>query len=466
MKISTLIALASITLGTANALQLPHIAQETPAPEPRLMKRMRDVIINKEYAKQQELKKAKELGLTSSNNIPPKWVRTVGDIVEIVQPTVIEGVTFSAKPPATTNGLEPWVTLKDDGSPKTIKPQVKNGITKNAWPTYGTWYQTATTKVWTKEELRAHNMADDEVFEEVIYVEEGDLHDHNLSPLIRCVPDRYKKKGIGRDLTTEPFCTPKDNAQWRKDKTYFITWYSRYFGDGVKNVRFHLSHIKESARYKGLKKREDEVEGDELVEEAVVKRDDDKEVSLDKRSAVLQQGGKISEYSFYSSDWTSNEQGFFPIFIDKSWFGKEYVRKVLLSIQPDDISDEDFDHYKDSIVVEISQGSKVSKGHLEDLKKLEEKYANRHLGESIEVEEGIDYEKYILMMTMPTCVILAAFGMYIFVTINKVDLSGLKKRKFARERTTHRRIPFKRKNDNPYSPLPQYNSELNTLKHD
>ena len=50
--------------------------------------------------------------------------------VEIVTPTIIQGVTFNAQPPSTTNGLEYWVSLKDDGSPKTIKPQMKNGQIK------------------------------------------------------------------------------------------------------------------------------------------------------------------------------------------------------------------------------------------------------------------------------------------------------------------------------------------------
>lgn len=448
--------MATLAVGTVNAVQLPHIAEETPAPTPRLVKRMRDAIINKDYARLQELKKAKEMGLASSTtDVPPRWVRTVDGKAEIVQPTVIQGVTFSAKPPKTTNGLEPWVSLKDDGSPKTIKPQLKNGATKHALPTYGTWYQTATTIVYNKEQLQAHNMADDEIFEEVIYVDE-DLTDHNLSPLIRCTPDRYKKKGVARELSTEPFCTPKDNARLTKDKTYFVTWYSRYFNDKVQNVRFHLSHIKESGKFKDMKKRDEKPE-EEPENEA--------SMALEKRSSVLQQGGKISEYSFYSSDWVSNEQGFFPLYIDESWFGKEYYRKVLLSIQPDDVADDEFDYLQDSVVVEIWQGVKVGKDYAQDLKKLEEKYANRHLGETMEVEEGIDYEKYIIMMTMPTCVVLAALGMYLFVTFNKVDLSGLQKRKFARERTSHRKLPFKRKNQD-YSPLPQYNSELNNLKAD
>ncbi|RLV95713.1 Uncharacterized protein JA1_000692 [Spathaspora sp. JA1] len=450
MKVLSLIALTSLCLGSVQAGRLPDIAVETPAPESphRLQKRMRDIIVNKDYAKNQA---AKEAGGSSTTDIPLKWVRTVGTKVEIVHPTVIAGVTFSAKPPLTTDGLEPWVSLDKDGRPKTMKPEIKGGRTKKAHPTYGTYFQTATTILHSKEDLKAHNMEDDEIFEEVVYLDE-DLSDHNLSPLIRCTPDRYQKKGIAKDKLTEPFCTPQDNARLIRDKTYFVTWYSRFFSDDVTKVKIHLSHIKESLRQKGLKKRQ-EVESEQVP------------VSLDKRSAVLEHGGKVTELSFYTSDWVSNDQGFFPLDIDEKWFGNEYWRKVLLTLQPDNVADEDFDHMKNSIVVEIWKGVKVSKGHLEDLKKLEEKHANAYLGKVDEVEEGIDYEKYIIMMTMPTCVILAAFGMYLFITINKVDLSKVKKRKFARERTTHKMIPL-RHSKKDYTALPQYNTEFSGLKHD
>ena len=44
----------------------------------------------------------------------------------------------------------------------------------------------------------------------------------------------------------------------------------------------------------------------------------------------------------------------------------------------------------------------------------------------IEVEEGVDFEKYMIMMGLPTCVLIAGFGMWLFVTINKIDLSSIK----------------------------------------
>ncbi|KAL6452471.1 PSG1 PMA1 stabilization in the Golgi protein 1 [Candida maltosa Xu316] len=448
LSISLLLSLVSLT----NAAVVPDdiFPQETPEPQPtstatptnvNLFKRMREVIINKDYAKMQAAKTQSSTTVTP----PPKWIRTYEGKTEIVTPTIIEGVTFSARPPETTNGLEWWVSLKDDGSPKTIKPQNKNGQIKNGRPDYSTWFESATTVTYNKEQLQAHNMADDEIFEEVQYIKEADLDTHLLSPLIRCTPDRYKKKGIGRDKSTEPICTPKDNAQLKMDKTYFITWYSRFFDANVKNVKIHLSHIRESLKQKGLKKRSD----------------NEKETVI-KRSSVLELGGKISESSFYSSPWISNDQGFYPIYINESWFGSEYWRKVLLSIQPEDVSDEEFNIFDNSVVVEIWKGSKVSKDHLTDLKKLEEKYANRHMYD-FEVEEGIDFEKYMMMIGLPTCVVIAAFGMWLFVKINKVDLSKVRKRKFAREQTTHRRIPFVSKKS---SQLPQFSTELGDLKHD
>lgn len=458
MKVSVLTTFLLLILLT-NAVVIPDdfFPQETPAPLPtrstktsdsiHLFKRIREVIINKDYARNQA---AKTQSSSSTVTPPPKWVRTLTDgKVEIVTPTIIQGVTFNAQPPSTTNGLEYWVSLKDDGSPKTIKPQMKNGQIKNGRPDYSTWFQTATTIVYNKEQLKAHNMADDEIFEEVKYIQEGDLENHLLSPIIRCTPDRYKKKGIGRDKTTEPFCTPKDDARLTKDKTYFVTWYSRFFDENkVDKVRIHLSNIKESLKQKGLKKRDEQTNQE-----------------FDKRSKVLEMGGKVTDFSFFTSDWISNDQGYFPLYIDDNWFGSEYWRKVLISIQPDNIPDEEFNVLQNSIVVEIWKGVKVSKDHLTDLKKLEEKYANRHMHD-IEVEEGVDFEKYMIMMGLPTCVLIAGFGMWLFVTINKIDLSSIKKRKFARKNTTHKRIPFKTKSNKDYDHLPQFNTELDELKHD
>ena len=73
---------------------------------------------------------------------------------------------------------------------------MKNGQIKNGRPDYSTWFQTATTIVYNKEQLKAHNMADDEIFEEVKYIQEGDLENHLLSPIIRCTLIDIRKREL------------------------------------------------------------------------------------------------------------------------------------------------------------------------------------------------------------------------------------------------------------------------------
>ncbi|CAI5756848.1 unnamed protein product [Candida verbasci] len=448
---------------STSSIDLPIVTEEAV----KLSKRMRDVIVNKDYQKQQEAKK--KLTQSSTETPPPRWIRTRKDgRTEIVTPTIIQGVTFSARPPKTTDGLEPWVSLKDDGSPKTINPKYKNGRIKDGYPSYTTYFQQATTFTYNKEQLKAHNMAEDEIFTEIIYTEEEDLEDHFLNPIIRCTPDRYKMKGIGRDKSPEPFCTPKDTARLIMDKTYFVTWYSRFFDPTVKQIKLHFTNVKESLKEKGLRKREFNETAQEKgeKEEEEEEEEEKKDLALfDKRSRTIEKGGRIQD-SFFQTEWLDNELGYYPLYINESFFDKSYTvfeKKVLISIQPDNIPDEEFDILKNSIVVEFSKGSIVSKGHLEDLKKLEEKYANRHM-HNIEIEEGIDYEKYMVMLALPTCVLIAAVGMYFFVTINKIDLSHLKKTSFAGKKTTHRRIPFKTKKNT--TALPVYKSDINGPKHD
>lgn len=413
------------------------------AAEPTLQKRFKEKIVAEGYRKQQEA-----LSSSSTSVTQTPWVRTItvdsSEHVEIITPTVIAGVTFSAKPPKTTDGLEPWISLNKDGSPKTIKPQLKNGRTKNASPTYGTYFATATTVTYNKEQLKAHNMAEDEIFTEVQYVDEDPL-EHSLNPLMRCTPNSYSKKGVGKDKSTEPFCFPRDNSVLKVDKSYFITWYSRFFEEDVQNVRVHLSHVKEAPMQKGWKR--DNVE--ESVEKKGILPFLISLPSFMKRSSVIEQGGSIESASFYISDWLPKSTGYLPVTILREWTSSEYYKKVLISIQPDNVEDEDFDHLANSIVVEFAQGAKVSKEYMEDLKKLDAKYAGEY-----EVIPGPDYEKYYIIMGMPTAVALAALLMYFFVWANKgqTDLSHLKKKRFARGNTTRKMLSFKKKEPT----LPQY----------
>ena len=269
-------------------------------------------------------------------------------------------------------------------------------------------------------------MAEDQVHSEVEWIDE-DLTYRSLNPIIRCTPARYKKKGLAKDTLTEPFCTPDDNSLLKIGNTYFVTWYSRFFGDDVQKVRLHISLVEEAAKQKGFRK----------------------------RSAIIEQGGKLTG-TVFSSDWIDKDQGYYDLQILEEWIGeKSYTKRALLTLQPDNVSAEDFDLLDKYVIVDMSKGNKVSKGTHLDLKALEEKQRNRQLG--IEIEEGIS-EKYMIMMLMPTCVILAALGMYIFVFINKgsTDLSHLKRRKAAGKNTTHKMIPWAKKkmNGGGYSMLP------------
>lgn len=417
---------------------------------PVLEKRYKEVVVNKDYKHLQLLKKH---GTTSAAPLKA-WVRTIYETkVEIVTPTVVAGVTFSAQPPATTDGLEPWVSLNNDGSPKTIRPKMKNGVIKNKSPDYSTWFQTATTVRYTKEELKAHNMADDEVFEHEQLIPE-DLTYHALNPILRCTPDFYKHKGMAKDVSPEPFCFPRDNSVLYFGRTYFVTWYHRFFDDNVRNVKLHLSFVKELARQKGLKRGLPEPEVAE--EKRAAEMEKGGEMGLDKRSVVIEKGGSMGKVSFFTSDWLPKDAGMLALDIDEEWFDDaDFSRKVLISLQPDSVDDADFAHMDNYVVVEVARRAKVSKGHQEDITAQEERQRMKALyGDNYEIEEGLDYEKYVIIMTMPTCVLLAAVGMYFFVRYNARghDLTFLKKVKFAKRKRT--RLP--RRNDSQYTELPQW----------
>lgn len=441
MKLTLCVLLLAcfLTLPHAGATSVSSADAQVTEP-PHLEKRYKDVIVNKNY---KDLELLKKYGTPEPEPTLKPWVRTIYSTkVEIVTPSVVAGVTFGAKPPRTTDGLEPWISLNKDGSPKTIKPKMKNGAIKDKSPDYGTWFQTATTVKYTKEELKAHNMGEDEVFHEESFIEE-DLTYRLLNPLLRCTPDYYKKKGMAKDTSPEPFCFPRDDARLYQELTYFVTWYYRFFDEEVKNVKLHLSYVKESARQKGLKR------------DLGAKKDDDKS-ELGKRSVVMEKGGSLGQRSFFTSDWIAKEEGFFALEVRPEWLEKEFYRKVLLSLQPDNVADDEFDPMSKFIVVELAQRAKVAKGHQEDIKKTEERQKMKAMyGDDYDVEEGLDYEKYIIIMTMPTCVMLAVLFMYFFVWYNKRshDISFLKLVKFSRKKRS--KLPFKGKKSQ-YTELPQF----------
>ncbi|KAG7195458.1 uncharacterized protein KQ657_003220 [Scheffersomyces spartinae] len=416
-------------------------------------RKQKDVIINKEYAKQQEEQANREAGISNTEETPTPWVRTISETIKVVvTPTVIAGVTFDAKPPKTTNGLEPWVSLKKDGSPKTIKPKNNGGVIKNGYPTYGTYFATPTTITHKKEDIKQDDSNKEEDFSEIQYIDEDPTY-HELNPLIRCTPKLYYKKGAAKNVLSEPFCFPHDNQRWVSGKEYFVLWYSKYFSDDVKKVRLHLNFVKEKAKNRVLK-REDSFENDD---------NSDFTIELAKRSKVIEQGGRIQGDSFYSSEWIDNVKGFHHIYIDEEWMSKstDFYRKVLVSIQPDNVEDDEHNHYENFFVVQMAKKAHVGKGHMEDLKALEKKWR----AEGVEIEDDEDhFEKYYVMMLLPTIVCVIALAMYLFVQFNNrdLDLSFLrsKRKRAAGSKTTHKMLHLNYQKHPGSSALPQYKSDV------
>lgn len=385
MKLLTLALLATVGLG----------ADTTAAP---LIKRY------------QKVRLPKTTTTSTTQETPKPWVRTIyDDVVEIVTPTVMAGVTFYAKPPANTDAPHPWISLDKNGSPKTIKPELKNGITKNASPTYGTAFQTATTVVYNYDDLKAHNMQPDEVHEEVEWADEDKTY-VSLNPLIRCTPERFRLQGIARDKSSGPFCTPHENAQLVMGNTYFFTWYTKFFSDEY--VRLHFSYVKEKTMDKGMSKR-----------------------SVDT--------------AFFSTPWIENLHGFYDFSIQEEWLRDEWKQNVAVSIQPRSIEDDEFDLLTNATVFKIQRKSTVGKNSKEDRARM---------------DAGItDDTWYYVMLSIPSVICLTGIGMYIFLLITKGerDFSAVRRKAV---RSKHRILgKFKGTKNKRYSELPQF--EKGGLKH-
>ncbi|SCU79518.1 LAFA_0B03664g1_1 [Lachancea sp. 'fantastica'] len=309
---------------------------------------------------------------STSEEIKP-WRRTIySSQVEVVTPTVIAGVTFSAKPAVTSDPLQPWVSLDKLGSPKTKKPEIKKGRTVNGYPDYKTFFQTAHTTTLSGAELGAHNMDDKEIFEEE-YFDDEDKTYVSLNPVIRCTPDRYRNKGLAKDVSSAPFCTPFENVEWKIDHTYFVTWFTKFFEDPAtdkiaEKVRLHAFYVKEKAHEKGFGKR-----------------------SL--------------RGSFFSSEWVKNVDGLYPVEPTEEWLQDKYEKRILLAIQPDYISDDEFDPWSHGLLLNVIMGSRVFKNTKEQL-------ALQDAGLS-------DDTWYYVALTMPTMVVVACVAMYFFLQLNK-----------------------------------------------
>lgn len=354
MKLLSLVALAAVA--SAAAVSPVETSSPTITQGPHLEKRYQKVRLPTTTS-------------STSSETPKPWIRTIYSTVrEIVTPTVIRGVTFSAKPPENTDDPLPWVSLNKFGSPVTVKPKIKNGRTEKASPDYSTYFKTATTHVYNYEELQAHNMAPDQVHEEIEFIDEDKTY-VSLNPLIRCTPNRYTKQGLARDRDTAPFCTPHSGVELVMGKTYFITWYTKYFPSDVQKVRLHFTYVKESAISKGMK------------------RDIDR--------------------AFHTTEWIDNLHGFYAFEIDEEWFNGKPIVQVGMTIQPDNVDDDDFDLFENATVFKLALGNKVARKTKEQ-KALE--------------DQGITSDSwYYVAMSIPLAVTVSGLLMYVFIQLTKKD---------------------------------------------
>lgn len=284
---------------------------------------------------------------TTAAQLKP-WLRThvleTTTVVELITPTVWEGVTFAAQPKSNLKIAPPWLSLEKNGRIKTITPKTKNGITQNASPEYGTWFQEEVTKTINLKTV--DGIKEDKIHEEIVFVEE-DTADRLLNPIIRCTPERYfKKKRRPYNVMSDPFCTPKEGVNLIMDEVYWVTWYTKYFQDAEK-VRLHLAYI-EKNKYGHVGKRD-------LIPS-------EQQGLLHKRD---------SEDAFWSSEWIPNLDGVYPLRILDEFFIDAPVHDVMLTIQPDTVEDEDFNLvngtyvkiYRQSLKVKTSQKLKVEQSN-------------------------------------------------------------------------------------------------------
>ncbi|XBW36925.1 hypothetical protein QEN19_002504 [Hanseniaspora menglaensis] len=394
---------------------------------------------------------------TKSEILP--WIRTIDltttTIITRVTPEVIslntkDIITISAKPTTTMDQLKSqlrhWVSIKKDGLPKTVKPKLANGheVKNGGYDliNYSTYFMTEKTITLSYEEMgKPKGMKPDEKHIETIKEFEDPSYEWDLNPIMRCFPENfnkmnpknqivYKQDKNNKDfetnvqLTSEPFCAPKENTVWKMDKTYFTHWYYKFFYDTVneeyaEKVKIHLTYITESYKDQGMNKRgfaEDE------------------------------------QLSFWSSDWISNKQGYFPIYIDQAFLKDDYEEKILLTIQPDYMSDAEFHPLMSElnpVKLSIIRGNKIVKQNGDDLEfkhwGTEKQYSKYGHGKTI----------LEIIIIIPTVVFVAFIVMFIFVKINSKnrDFSSIKKFKGSKLKNKINLSKFK---NHKYDELPMH----------
>lgn len=253
------------------------------------------------------------------------------------------------------------------------------------------------------------------VFVEEEYIDEDDTY-VSLNPIVRCTPNLYFNKGLAKDIRSEPFCTPYENSRWKVDKTYFVTWYTRFFTDEnsgkvADKVRVHLSYVKENPVEKGNYKRD-------------------------------------IPATFFSSEWIDNVNGLMPVEVRDEWLQDQFDRRIVVSVQPIYISDEDFDPLQYGILLYITKGSKVFKPTKEQL--------------ALD-DAGITNDQwYYVALSIPTVVVVFFVFMYFFLYANgkNRDFTDVTRKALNKKRRVLGKFSemkkFKNMKNHKYTELPSY----------
>ncbi|KAK9370085.1 hypothetical protein V1509DRAFT_645305 [Lipomyces kononenkoae] len=262
------------------------------------------------------------------------WTRTAPiGTKETVTPFIVEGITISPRPAVVTPTVAvPWISLKNNGAPVTIRPKVKYGYTENASPTYCTWFAEETgTGIVTSDEVG--NSTTTSFAEESAVPQEtnapktvmnGRYYEgefERLNPIIRCTPERYLEQG---DLA--PFCSPASSSELLSEHAYFVTWYSRHFNSTT--VRINL------------------LEYDTL--------------SITSPSAIHDNSVEqnLKEFAFFTSEWVDNELGYYILEIDPKWIGKTFSKSVYIHIESPAEAADDLDVARTPLVT-LMKGPKA-----------------------------------------------------------------------------------------------------------
>lgn len=375
----------------------------------------RVAVVNKQWLKEQ----SEKLHGTTTEPLPGPWVRTIYETVkEVVTPYAIGDVVFATKPPEDPEkqSMNPWITLKKDGTPKTINPKMKNGKVANGFPDVKSHFKTATTIVHLQEDLQAHNLNEGDSHEEIQLIDEDSTY-VSLSPIMRCTPDFYFKRGHANMDSSEPFCFPHDHQKFRLGKTYFMTWFSRYFENSEK-VRIHFAYVRETGMNKGFdrsfKKRD---LGGFLNADIHGAPTKDLKAELENISDDIKFKGAVPG-AFYTSEWVNNDMGFFPIELQKEWLQGKHYKRVMMAIQPESVSDDEFDLLTSDHLYATFQLMESIGKNTKEMRKLRD-------------QTGNDDDFYYVITAIPTIVAVTAFFAYLFVIINKknLDFSHIKKPK-------------------------------------